>query len=313
VDGLDVLQKMSALKTAMFLALACSGCLAREDFGFCVTDEVKTDKLHYEFVQNINIVYFESQLPRFIYSKGYTAYGINQDTFTVTSEKYAGDLSRADYALLLKRAHDLPLKGLDPKKEGDDATRSFGTIKLEGVYHKVTAKPDIEIRKQWQRFLDNLISEHAPMEKREITRRTVEGETVTPKVIDFPTLLKSPKDYDGKRIRLTGFYHGGFEVSSFAATKAGIRDYGKALWMGGPSSFSDPKRISDRNDVTLSVDGTFNFGRGGNGLWMGELVRITESKPTKAEQIGVGQPASAPESKADGNDKPQPESKPASR
>jgi hypothetical protein len=276
---------MTALKTAIFFAISCSGCLAQEDFRFYASDETKNDRLHYEFIQDINIYYFESQLPRFAYYTEYRVYGINQDEFTYTTEQYAGDLTRADYALLLKRAHELPLKGLDPKKKNEDATGSFGWIKLDGVDHTVTAKPDLEIRKQWQRFIDKLISEHAPMEKREITKQTLEGETIAPKVLDFATLLKSPKDYDGKRIRLTGFYHGEFECSSFSATKAGIREYDKALWLGGMSSFADPKRISGLNDVTLSVDGTFELGPGGHlGLWMGELLRITESKPGGSEQ-----------------------------
>ena len=37
------------------------------------------------------------------------------------------------------------------------------------------------------------------------------------------------------------------------------------------------------------------------------------AKEDSAEQAGAGQPATAPESKSDGKDKPQPESKPASR
>jgi hypothetical protein len=132
-------------------------------------------------------------------------------------------------------------------------------------------------------------------------------------VLDFATLLKSPKDYDGKRIRLTGFYHGEFEGSSFAATKAGIRAYDKALWLGGMSSFADPKKISDLNDATLTVDGTFELGPGGHmGLWMGELVRITESKPTKAE-AGAGKAANRSGPDSEGGDKPQPEAEERSR
>ncbi|MDP0491424.1 MAG: hypothetical protein Q7Q71_10275 [Verrucomicrobiota bacterium JB023] len=147
------------------------------------------------------------------------------------------------------------------------------------------------------------------MKERETETRKLEGETVPPKALDFATLLKSPKDFDGKRIRLTGFYHGEFEGSSFAATKAEVRDYKKALWLGGMSSFADPKRISGQYDIVLTVEGTFELGPGGHmGLWMGELVRVTESKPTGAEQDGADQPATAPESKSEGKENPKPES-----
>lgn len=41
------------------------------------------------------------------------------------------------------------------------------------------------------------------------------------------------------------------------------------------------------------------------------IERLEKTK--KGEQAGAGQPATAPESKPEGKDKPQPESKPASR
>jgi len=304
---------MTALKIALFSALTLSSAPAQADFRFYVFDETKNEKLHYEFAQDITVYDFESQLPRFVYSTGYRVYGINQDQFTFTTEQYAGDLSRADYAALIKRARELPIEGLDTKKKDEGATGSFGWINLDGKDHTVTATPDLKVRKQWQSFLDKLISDHAPVEKREVTKRTLEGETVAPRVLDFATLLKSPKDYDGKRVRLTGFYHGEFEGSSFAATKAGIRDYDNALWLGGTSGFADPKKISGINDATLTVDGTFELGPGGHmGLWMGELVRITASKPTKAEGR-TGQPATRSESKSEGSDKPQTEAERRSR
>ncbi|MDP0491425.1 MAG: hypothetical protein Q7Q71_10280 [Verrucomicrobiota bacterium JB023] len=123
---------MTALKTALFFALTCCGCFAQADFRFYVFDETKNDKLHYEFAQDITVYDFESQLPRFVYYTEYRVYGINQDELTFTTERYAGDLSRADYASLLKRARELPLKGLEPRKKGEEAAGSFGWIKLDG-------------------------------------------------------------------------------------------------------------------------------------------------------------------------------------
>lgn len=275
---------MTMLKIALTLLSVCGSCFAQADFRFYVFDETKNEKVHYKFSQDVTIYDFKSQEPRFVYSTGYQIYGINQEAFSFTTESYSGDLSRAKYAAILERARKLPLSGLNPKKKDGEAAGSSGWITLDGKDHTVTAVPEREIRKQWQRFLDALIAEHAPAKSREVKSRTIEGETVKPKTIDFATLLKRPKDYDGKRIKITGFYHGEFEGSSFAATKDDIRNYDKALWLGGASTFADSERISELNDITLDVEGTFKLGPGGHmGLWMGELVRLTQSQPTKAE------------------------------
>jgi hypothetical protein len=273
---------MNTFRIVLLFLITCADCRAQADFRFNVFDETKNDKLHFEFAQDITIYDSDSQKPRLIYSTEYSVYGINQEKFTYTTESYAGDLSKAEYAAILARARKLPLSGIDSKNKIEDAARSFGWITLNGEDHTVTATPDKEIRKQWQTFLDEFLAANAPAKQRKVTRRTLEGETVKPREIDFATLFKSPKKYDGKRIKITGFYHGEFEGSSFAPTSKGIQTYDKALWLGGSSSFADPKRICGLNDVTLTVEGTFISGPGAHmGLWMGELVRVTESKSTK--------------------------------
>jgi hypothetical protein len=141
---------MTALKIALFSALACSSSLAQAEFRFYVFDETKNEKLHYEFAQDMTVYDFDSQLPRFVYYTEYRVYGINQDQFTFTTERYAGDLSRADYAALMKRARELPIEGLDTKKKDKDRTGSFGWINLDEKDHTVTATPDLKVRKQWQ-------------------------------------------------------------------------------------------------------------------------------------------------------------------
>ncbi|MGI9242171.1 MAG: hypothetical protein ACR2RV_15335, partial [Verrucomicrobiales bacterium] len=180
---------------------------------------------------------------------------------------------------------ELPVAALDSDRDDQDSRGTIGWVKLDEESYSITATREAGVRVQWRKLLEDLLSRHAPRGKREITRRTVEGEVVEPQIIDFPTLLKNPKKFDGKRVRLAGFYHDEFEGSSFATSKREIGNYDRALWLDGASTFADPSRVSDLNEVHLTVEGTFELGPGGHmGLWMGVLTRVTESKATEPDQ-----------------------------
>jgi hypothetical protein len=276
---------MTLFKTVLLLLSACASCLAQADFRFYVFDDVKNEKLDYTFVQDVTVYDSGSEDPRLNYYTEYRISGINQKEFSFASERFEGAIPRKEYAELMDRARKLPAKELQVTGKGS----ASGWIKVDGENHHVSASTDTEARKLWKAFIDDLLTKYAPAEKRKKSIKTIQGETVEPVPVSFPELLKNPKRFDGKRIRITGFYHGEFEGSSFASTAKDIRNYDKALWLGGDSSFADPKKVSRPNDSTLTVDGTFELGPGGHmGLWMGELSRVTEIK--KVEQK-VAQPA----------------------
>ncbi len=93
--------------------------------------------------------------------------------------------------------------------------------------------------------------------------------------------------------RMSGFYHGEFECSSFAATKENRQNYREALWLGGASTFANPKNIKRVNNTAITVDGTFELGPGGHlGLWMGEISRLTYCKAARGKPSRVA-PSSA--------------------
>ena len=107
---------MTPSKIIIMLLGTWASCFAQADFRFYVFDEIKNDKLHYEFVQDITIYDFKSQDPRLTFYTEYRIYGINQDDFTYTTEDYAGDLSRAEYAAILGGLRKLPIIGLDEQQ-----------------------------------------------------------------------------------------------------------------------------------------------------------------------------------------------------
>lgn len=74
-------------------------------------------------------------------------------------------------------------------------------------------------------------------------------------------------------------------------------------------SFAGTDPLVHRIHLDVSADGmTPKVVESEKGVW-----RLGDWIPTKAEQAVAGQPATAPESKPDGDEKPQPESKPAPR
>jgi hypothetical protein len=103
---------------------------------------------------------------------------------------------------------------------------------------------------------------------------------MAPHPVTFEELWRSPDKFDGKRVRLTGYYHHEFEGSNFGPTKNA--DYTQSVWLGSASTFARSADTQRLNDTFITVDGTFDFGPGGHlGAWPGELNRFTRLVRTK--------------------------------
>ena len=55
---------MTPSKIIIMLLGTLASCFAQADFRFYVFDEIKNDKLHYEFVQDITIYDFKVSVPK---------------------------------------------------------------------------------------------------------------------------------------------------------------------------------------------------------------------------------------------------------
>jgi hypothetical protein len=109
-----------------------------------------------------------------------------------------------------------------------------------------------------------------------------EGDHQPARIVSLAEVLAHPDTYHGKRVSVTGFYHGEFEGSSFAVDEIASRKwaYERSVWRGRVSTFADRSAIKDRNDSWLRVEGVFLRGPGGHlGLWPGVLDRITRIEP----------------------------------
>lgn len=120
-----------------------------------------------------------------------------------------------------------------------------------------------------------------PQDHQKATTNT-EGDRQPARAVSLAEVLAHPDKYHGKRVSVTGFYHGEFEGSSLAVDEFASRKraYERSVWRGGVSSFADRAAITDRNDTWLRVEGVFLRGPGGHmGLWPGVLERITQIEP----------------------------------
>ncbi len=106
-----------------------------------------------------------------------------------------------------------------------------------------------------------------------------------------------------------------FTVRAFVDDKKGIYTVGKShiyFWAGGPP---DGVEVEDPDEHSQAMLMSYEF--------EGDILKVTmldgsdravvTLRKQEAEQAGTGQPATRPESKSEGGDKPQPESEGRSR
>jgi hypothetical protein len=94
-------------------------------------------------------------------------------------------------------------------------------------------------------------------------------------------LLAHPEEYNGRRVRLVGYYHSEFEESGLYLTKddATSHNYQNGLWVGGTAKDANTNRVHRVNEGFVEVVGTFGYtpkhGAGHFDLWFGLLDEIT--------------------------------------
>lgn len=264
----------------LVIGLASSVC-ANDGVRYYIFDETKTETLHYEHVHDVTIYDFTDPGPRLVYYTEFRVYGCKQPSFTYTTERFERDISPQQLRVLSAALAAIDLKKLEARSRPADSRKwTNGWLDLKGTNHHINESTDaaviVELRSTITKFLDSIV----PPAKRKSVSSTVEGETVPAMAVTFESLLRAPEKYDQKRVRLTGYWHHEFEGSNFGPAKGS--DYKQSIWLGGPSTFADPKLIQNLNDADIVAEGTFEKGPGGHmGLWPGELSRLTLLTKTK--------------------------------
>lgn len=100
-------------------------------------------------------------------------------------------------------------------------------------------------------------------------RKAFQGAGVAPLEITVEELLAKPNTYDGKRVRVSGYFTDGFEAQHLYGGAS------KYLWLGELSPIADKRTKKRAGKVT--VEGVYFKGPSGHfGMSPGEITRITQ-------------------------------------
>lgn len=84
---------------------------------------------------------------------------------------------------------------------------NLGWITLDGHDFKVPSRRGNSNRERIHALIIAFCDEIAPEADRTITQRTIEGDLVPARPVSLKELLANPTAFDGKRVRVSGYYH----------------------------------------------------------------------------------------------------------
>ncbi|WP_193213613.1 hypothetical protein [Luteolibacter marinus] len=275
-----VMMRLRWFPFLLFLVLSKAGAQTTA-FEFLSFDRTKNEGIDCEMIYGVEVTTFDFQGPRFHFHSTTSVDGLKQERVTFTTEQFSGNLPREEWEKFLSDVRKLPLKPLtEGKKEN---TR--GHVILDGKEYPLIAGLGTEARKAWQKFLDEFVHRFPSDYSTGRTTSTLEGESVKPLEVTVDEVIRDPGKFEGKRIRVTAFYHTEFECSHFVQRAADSNDIRKGIWFTSVSSFAKPGEFELENDHRVVVEGTFSSrpgSRGHMGAWVGGLILVTSIKSSPA-------------------------------
>jgi hypothetical protein len=132
------------------------------------------------------------------------------------------------------------------------------------------AAPAARVIELMQRYLDRRLRLRAVKK----SRMESESDAAPPLKINIVKLLRNPKLYHGKRVKVSGDFVQNLENVSLADT--GIPKI--RVWVDStPSTFGSVAELEPYGGARVSMEGIFVTGRRGHfGMWKGELKRVTK-------------------------------------
>ena len=262
------------IRLLILLALMTCSAWGQANIRYYVQDEFKTADLDY-VVDRDCIVYnwAPSQGPPCLqYFVRIRVAGCARKSFTYEEQGYNKLFTHEEMQQLL----DI-VRRADLLKLGIVAGPSclLGWLEFDGRQHDFKTPLGNPTRDQLQADILSYLDRVAPKEKRDVTVHRMEGDFQPTRDVTVAQLLATPGQFDGKRVRVTGYYHSEFEDSSLYDKKGD--DFSKAVWVDGQSTFAKETDLHWTDDGHATIEGTFLKGPGGHmGAFSGEIQRITK-------------------------------------
>jgi hypothetical protein len=273
------------LRANIFFILLLSSApvvLAQADFRYYVFDETKTDHLNLETEYDLAVYDFGDvegcrEGPRVLFWRRYRIYGVAQPTFAYKEELFDKHVSRPAYEAFLQEVRKEPLTRRDVDNlDVQESVTKLGWIKLDDHDFNVPGRRGNSDRERIHALIIAFYNQIAPEADRKITQRTIEGDLVPARPVSLKELLANPTAFDGKRVRVSGYYHREDHFSNLTFSKKSRMDTKQGIWINSASAFADTARIDHANNSYVTVEGTFVGQPGGNfDAWPAEIERIT--------------------------------------
>jgi hypothetical protein len=257
--------------------------LGQADLHYSLETERRDATAHFTEGLTVAIYRMNGSPDRLNYGRGAGIHGVLGPRRKFQYESLNCDISRKDLNAFFAGLDALTLGDLPPDEaEHTKSPHAFGWLDWKGEQKYFRTPPDSAKRRKLEDTLLTFVASQRNKRPKEFQTRTtiVVGDDVKPLEIALKDLLRDAKSYNGRRVRVLGYYHNEFEGSSFSVSKEASdrRDYSQSVWLGGPSTFAKPEDTDYRNDAFLTVEGVFSAGLGGHmGLWPGEIRRVTKA------------------------------------
>lgn len=256
------------------LSLGHYNVYCQDDFRCFVVDRFQDKAIDYAVSQDC-VVYGQhgpKETSGLQYNSVFSLTGCRKKSFIYQDQFYSGQIDangyKEFYALLSKlNLNELRIFG--------STSCLTGWLVINGQEKDFDNPLGNPCRDRLQDLVVSFVDRMAPKGMRKVTRHSTEGDFEPPRDVTIPELLRSPANYDGKRIRVAGHYSVGLEQSSLSVK---IRDgIQRSIWIGGISSFANEADIDSFQGGTATIEGTFSGRAGGHlGLWPGEIERVTK-------------------------------------
>jgi hypothetical protein len=253
-----------------FLFLVC--CYAQE-LSYTATEEICTDEINYEVIHSFRVPAWNYDELSFEYTTEYRINGCKKSEFSYATETTSFAISEENCKELLDAVKKMDLKKLPGKTP--DVGGSTGYLEIGKKNYDIKLPFNHKAVQALHNLLMDFLKKKAPNLNRKFSRRTIQGDFEKTVESSVENLLRNPGVYDGKRVRVKGYYKGGFENSSFSSTSDKADDYRVSVSLGFISSYVGPECVNYKNNSYISVEGTFKAGPGGH-LWPGEIQRVTK-------------------------------------
>jgi hypothetical protein len=212
--------------------------------------------------------------------------GLRRDEFRFRELRFRHRVDKAVVEDLLTRLEEVDLEGLAAPGTPHTWTTLEGEISLGRRDYAIKTDPQSRPGAALRAAIDGFLATLPPGLLRaegfvynpydlDQGEHVVQGDHLPPQEVTLAQLAADPTKYDGKRVRVKGYYNFEFEICNLSNNAEDAKD-SLSFWLTSSSTLVDPELSPLVNKAWVTVDATFRRGPAGHmGMSLGELERVT--------------------------------------